>query len=156
MVKKIDVLDRKILHLLQQNAEISLDNIAQQIGSSRTPVWNRIRKLRAAGVIKRTTAELNPQTLGINNCFFVLVRTSSHASGWLEKFTHAIAELPEIVEAHRLAGDIDYILKVYVENAQHYDRFYRQLVDRVEIFNVTSSLSMETLKPFTGFNIPHA
>jgi Lrp/AsnC family transcriptional regulator len=81
------------------------------------------------------------------------VRTSSHASGWLENFTKAIADLPEVVEAHRLAGEIDYILKVYVRDAEHYDQFYRQLVDRVEIFNVTSALSMETVKSYSGIAI---
>ncbi len=150
MVKKIDRLDKKILQILQVDGEVSLDEIAQRVGSSRTPVWNRIRKMKANGVIRKIAADLDPEKLGLGSCFFVLVRTSAHASEWLNRFTHAIADLPEIVEAHRLAGDIDYILKVYVADAHAFDVFYQRLVSRVEIFNVTSALSMEVMKPHGG------
>ena len=149
-MKKLDRLDKKILQILQTNGEVSLDEIAGQVGSSRTPVWNRIRKMKENGVIRKIAADLDPEKLGFDSCFFVLVRTSAHASGWLSRFTQAIEDLPEIVEAHRLAGDIDYILKVYVADARAFDAFYQRLVSRVEIFNVTSSLSMEVMKPYTG------
>ena len=106
--------------------------------------------MKEAGVIRKIAADLNPEQLGLGSCFFVLVRTSSHASEWLNRFTRAIEDLPEIVEAHRLAGDIDYILKVYVSDAHAFDAFYQRLVSRVEIFNVTSTLSMEVMKPYSG------
>lgn len=150
MTKKIDRLDKKILQILQNDGEVSLDEIAQRVGSSRTPVWNRIRKMKESGVIRKIAAELDPEKLGLGSCFFVLVRTSAHASEWVNRFTQAIDDLPEIVEAHRLAGEIDYILKVYVADTQAFDAFYQRLVNRVEIFNVTSTLSMEVMKPHSG------
>ncbi len=149
MSVKIDALDRNILTHLQEDASLSLDEIARKVGSSKTPVWNRIRKLKAAGVIKRQTVLLDPEALGLDACFFVLVRTSQHDSDWQARFLKALRERPEVMEAHRLAGDIDYILKVRVENAKAYDVFYQSLISEVKIFNVTALLSMEEIKSTT-------
>ena len=143
---RIDDTDRKILAELQHDATRSLDDLARQVGSSKTVVWNRIRKLREAGVIRRQSAILDPEKLGLESCFFVLVRTAQHDAGWLQKFLEAVQRRPEVLEAHRLAGDIDYILKVRVENAKAYDAFYRALIADVSIYNVTALLSMEAIK----------
>ncbi|MGY9013166.1 MAG: Lrp/AsnC family transcriptional regulator, partial [Rhodobacterales bacterium] len=110
-----DETDRKILAELQQDASQSLDEIARKVGSSKTPVWNRIRKMREAGVIGRQTVVLNAEALGFDACFFVLIRTSEHEAGWQEAFLQALKLRPEVQEAHRLAGDVDYILKVRVK-----------------------------------------
>ncbi|MCI4663695.1 MAG: Lrp/AsnC family transcriptional regulator [Neomegalonema sp.] len=142
----LDELDRKILRELQNDATQSLESLADRVGSSKTPVWTRIRRMRDQGVITRQVALLDPDKVGFDHCFFVLVRTSRHESGWLEDFMAAVQELPEIQEAHRLAGEIDYILKVRVRSTRHFDEFYKRLVAKVEIFNVTSLLSMETMK----------
>jgi Lrp/AsnC family transcriptional regulator len=149
MTVRIDALDRNILNQLQEDASLSLDEIARKVGSSKTPVWNRIRKLKAAGVIKRQTVLLDPEALGLDACFFVLVRTSQHDSDWQARFLKTLQERPEVMEAHRLAGDIDYILKVRVENAKAYDAFYQSLISKVKIFNVTALLSMEEIKSTT-------
>jgi len=150
MAAAIDDLDRNILTLLQEDASLPLDEIARRLGASKTPVWNRIRKLRAAGVIRGEVAILDPDKLGFESCFFVLIRTSQHDAGWLDRFLKVIQSRPEVMEAHRLAGDIDYILKVRVENARAYDAFYRALIKDVSIFNVTSLLSMEEIKSTTA------
>ncbi len=150
MAVQIDELDRKILAELQDDASQSLDEIARKTGSSKTPVWNRIRKLRAAGVIGKQTAILDAQALGFDACFFVLIRTSEHEAEWQDKFLATLRARPEVMEAHRLAGDIDYILKVRVENARAYDRFYQALISEVKIHNVTALLSMEELKSTTA------
>ncbi|MEO1950813.1 ArsR family transcriptional regulator [Thioclava sediminum] len=150
MAVQIDELDRKILAELQDDASQSLDEIARKTGSSKTPVWNRIRKLRAAGVIGKQTAILDPEALGFDACFFVLIRTSEHEAEWQDKFLATLRARPEVMEAHRLAGDIDYILKVRVENARAYDRFYQALISEVKIHNVTALLSMEELKSTTA------
>ncbi|KEO56349.1 Lrp/AsnC family transcriptional regulator [Thioclava pacifica] len=150
MAARIDELDRKILSELQADASQSLDEIARKVGSSKTPVWNRIRKLREAGVIGKQTVLLEPEALGFDACFFVLIRTSEHEAGWQERFLATLRARPEVMEAHRLAGDIDYILKVRVENARAYDRFYQALIAEVKIHNVTALLSMEELKFTTG------
>lgn len=143
---KIDEVDRKILEELQADASQSLDEIARNIGSSKTPVWNRIRKLRAAGVIKQQTVVLDAEMLGFEACFFVLIRTSAHEAAWQAKFLKALKDRPEVQEAHRLAGDIDYILKVRVANPRAYDVFYQALISEVRVHNVTALLSMEEIK----------
>ncbi len=145
----IDATDRKILAELQRDASQSLDEIARKSGSSKTPVWNRIKKMKAAGVIGQTTVVLDPEALGLEACFFVLVKTSEHEADWQADFLRALQARPEVLEAHRLAGDIDYILKVRVANARAYDVFYQALISEVKIFNVTALLSMEEIKSTT-------
>ena len=146
MAAKIDDLDRRILSELQQDAARSLDEIARVVGSSKTPVWTRIKKMREAGIMKNQTVELDAEALGFEACFFVLIRTSEHDASWQDRFLHAIRQRPEVQEAHRLAGDIDYILKVRVANARAYDAFYQALISEVRVYNVTALLSMEELK----------
>jgi Lrp/AsnC family transcriptional regulator len=120
------------------------------VGSSKTPVWNRIKRMRDAGIIKRTTAICDPEGLGLEACFFVLIRTSEHEVGWEKRFLDVVSRRPEVLEAHRLAGDVDYILKVWVKNARAYDAFYQALISEVKIYNVTALLSMEEIKMTTA------
>lgn len=143
---KLDETDRRILRALQVDADRSLDEIAKEVGSSKTPVWNRIRKMREAGIIGPQTAELDAEALGFEACFFVLIRTSEHDAQWQEAFLKALRDRSEVQEAHRLAGDIDYILKVRVQNARAYDVFYQALISEVKVHNVTALLSMEEIK----------
>jgi Lrp/AsnC family transcriptional regulator len=149
MAVRIDDTDRKILRSLQADASKSLDEIAADVGSSKTPVWNRIRKMREAGVIGQQTVVLDAEALGFEACFFVLIRTSEHEAGWQKAFLKALRDRPEVQEAHRLAGDIDYILKVRVKNARAYDAFYQALISEVRVHNVTALLSMEEIKSTT-------
>jgi len=150
---ELQELDRKILRILQREANLPLDKIAAKVGASRTAVWNRIKKFEANGLIRRYQAVLDPGMVGLDHTFFVSIRTSRHDTEWLERFSAAVDGLPEIVEAHRLAGESDYLLKVQVASAADYDKFYRRLIDRIELFNVTSLLSMETIKPPTALPI---
>lgn len=143
---RLDTIDRRILAELQADASQSLDAIAAKVGSSKTPVWNRIRKMREGGVIGPQTVIVDAEKLGFDACFFVLVRTSEHEAEWQEAFLRALKARPEVMEAHRLAGEIDYILKVRVKNARAYDEFYQALISEVKIFNVTALLSMEEIK----------
>ena len=143
---RIDDTDRKILAQLQRDASQSLDDIARNVGSSKTPVWNRIKKMREAGIIGQHTVMLDAEALGFEACFFVLIRTSEHEADWQAKFLKALQDRPEVQEAHRLAGDIDYILKVRVKNARAYDAFYQALIGEVRVHNVTALLSMEEIK----------
>ena len=149
MSVRLDDLDRKILVELQRDGGQSLDDIARRAGSSKTPVWNRIRKLREAGVIRGQTYLLDAEALGFEACFFVLIRTSEHDAAWQAQFLNALQSRPEVLEAHRLAGDIDYILKVRVANARAYDSFYQALISEVKVHNVTALLSMEEIKSTT-------
>ena len=154
MAAALDDLDRNILAVLQQDSSLPLDEIARKVGASKTPVWNRIRKMKASGLITAEVALVDPEKLGLESCFFVLIRTSQHDAAWLDRFLRAVQARPEVMEAHRLAGDIDYILKVRVANARAYDAFYRALIKEVAIFNVTSALSMEEIKSTTALPIP--
>ena len=146
MAFQLDNIDKKILAELQIDASQSLEDIAKKVGASKTPVWNRIKKLRKIGIIKNHTVILDPDKLGLEACFFVLVRTSEHEKDWQDSFLNALLSREEVLEAHRLAGDIDYILKVRVRNAKAYDEFYQALISEVKIFNVTALLSMEEIK----------
>jgi Lrp/AsnC family transcriptional regulator len=150
---RLDALDRKILAALQEDSRLPLEELARRLGASKTPVWNRIRRLREAGTIKAEVALLDPEALGLDACFFVLVRTSQHEPDWLERFVTAVRAIPQVVAAHRLAGDIDYILQVRCADARAYDAFYRDLIARVPIYNVTSLLSMEEIKATTALPI---
>ena len=149
MAVRVDTVDRKILAELQRDASQSLDDIARAVGSSKTPVWNRIRKLRDAGIIGQQTVFLDAEALGFEACFFVLIRTSQHDADWQARFLEALRNRAEVQEAHRLAGDIDYILKVRVRNARAYDAFYQALISEVRVHNVAALLSMEEIKSTT-------
>jgi Lrp/AsnC family transcriptional regulator len=150
---RLDGLDRKILREMQRDASRSLEEIARAVGSSKTPVWNRIRKMREAGVMGPPVAVVDPEALGLEACFFVLIRTSEHEAEWQRRFLATLRARPEVQEAHRLAGDIDYILKVRVANARAYDAFYQALIAEVRVFNVTALLSMEELKSETALPV---
>ena len=150
MADRLDELDRKILLQLQKDTTPSIEDIARSVGSSKTPVWNRIRKMRERGIITREVAILDADALGFEACFFVLIRTSEHDAEWQAAFLKALQERAEVQEAHRLAGDIDYILKVRVPNAKAYDVFYQALITEVKIHNVTALLSMEEIKSTTA------
>lgn len=153
MNARIDQLDRNILRELQQDCTLSLDELARKLGSSKTPVWNRIRKLRAGGAIKREVAILDARQLDLDECFFVLIKTSEHEREWQAAFLRSVRGRAEVMEAHRLAGDIDYLLKVRVGSAREYDAFYQALIAEVKIFSVTALLSMEEIKSETALPI---
>ena len=146
-------IDRKILRVLQLEANLPLDRIAEKVGASRTAIWNRIKRFEASGLIKRYQAVLDPDLAGLGQTFFVMIRTNKHDSAWLKRLSDAVESLPQIIEAHRLAGETDYLLKVQVESPAAYDRFYRSLIDQIELYNVTSQISMETIKMATPLPI---
>ena len=146
----MDTTDKAILNLLQSYSSLSLDDIASRVGASKTPVWNRIKRLKETGVIKREVVIVDSESVGLDTCFFVLVKTSEHDANWQSTFLEALRARQEVVEAHRLAGEIDYLLKVRVANARAYDSFYQGLIADVKVFNVTALLSMEELKYTTA------
>ncbi len=153
MADKIDAIDLNIMRELQIDANQPLEALAKKVGASKTPVWNRIRKLRDAGVIKNTVAVLDPDKVGLSTCFFVFVKTSAHEKDWQEKFLSAVKSRPEVMEAHRLAGEVDYVLKIRVADARAYDAFYQALISEVSIFEVTSTMSMEEIKATTALPV---
>jgi len=142
----LDYTDRTLLGLIQRDSSLSLDELARRTGSTKTPIWNRLKKLKQRGVICKEVALCDPDALGLTACFFVLIQTSEHDAEWQTRFLDAVRSRPEVMEAHRLAGEVDYLLKVRVADAKAYDVFYQSLITEVKIFKVTALLSMEEIK----------
>ena len=149
----MDVIDRKILILLQQDATLSIAEIASRVGLSQTPCWKRIQRLEAQGVIERRVAVLNPERLGLGLTVFVSVETNDHSQGWLTRFADLVSEMPEVLEFYRMAGDVDYMLRVVVPDMQAYDAFYKRLIAAVPLKNVSSRFAMERVKSTTALPI---
>lgn len=146
MDKDLDRTDREILRLLAVDASLSLADIAGQVGLTPTPCWKRIRRMEQSGIIQRRVAVLDPSKIGLPVSVFVEVETADHSSEWLDRFAKVIAETPEIVDAWRMSGDVDYLLHVVVPDIAAYDQFYRKLIAAVPLRNVSSRFSMERMK----------
>ncbi len=150
----MNVFDRKILDLLQRDAALSVAEIAERVGLSATPCWRRIRNLEKTGVIRRRVALLDRERLGLGVTVYVAVRTREHSAAWLDTFADAVRALPEVLELHRMSGDIDYLLKVVVADIAAYDAFYKRLIERVPLSDVSSSFAMEEIKSTTALPLP--
>ncbi|MBV8684277.1 MAG: Lrp/AsnC family transcriptional regulator [Caulobacteraceae bacterium] len=146
-IADLDSIDRKILGIIQEDCTLSVQQLAERVGLSANPCWRRVKRLEAEGVIRSRVAVLDPQALGLALTAFVAIRTNRHDADWLAAFAAAVARIPEIVEAHRMSGDVDYMLKVLVADIAHYDRVYRRLIAAVPgLIDVSSTFSMERLK----------
>ncbi len=146
----MDLKDRQILNLLQQDCSLSLQALAEQVNLSPTPCWKRIKRLEEAGVIRARVALLDACKVNLGVSVFVHIKTQHHDSQWLENFASKVTELKEVVECYRMAGEWDYLLRVVVADIQAFDKFYKVLVNKVEgISNVTSSFAMEEIKNTT-------
>lgn len=142
----IDERDRKILELLQQDASMAIADLAERVALSTSACSRRIQKLEEQGYIARRIVVLDREKCGVPTTVYALVKTAHHADDWIEAFRRAISDISEIVEAHRLTGHYDYILKMVLPRVEHYDVVYRRLVKRVELFDVSASISMEMVK----------
>ncbi len=152
----MDSKDRRILELLQQNALYTAAELADAVGLTTTPCWRRIQKLEEQGYIKARVALLDRQKMNVGVTVFVSVRTAQHSRDWMERFITAINDTPEIVEAHRLSGDTDYLLRIVVPSIEEYDRLYQRLIRDLEFLDLSSSFSMEELKSTTSIPVRHA
>ena len=144
--KTLDRVDREILRLLSADASLSLGEIADKVGLTQTPCWKRIRRMEQEGIIRRRVAVIDPDKVGLPVSVFVEVETADHSSEWLLQFAKVIDEMPEIVDAWRMSGDVDYLLHVVVSDIAAYDHFYRRLIAAVPLRNVSSRFSMERMK----------
>ena len=142
----LDEFDRKILKLLQRDATMQLEDIAAEVGLSASPCWRRIKRLEADGVIRGRVALLDRKRLNLGVTVFVAIRTNQHAPEWLEKFSRTVGDIPEIVEFHRMSGQIDYLLKVVVPDIAAYDAVYKRLIAKLPLFDVNSMFAMEEIK----------
>lgn len=152
----MDAIDRRILTLLQQDAETPVAEIARRVNLSTTPCWRRIQRLKESGVIRGTVAVCDPARLGVATTVVVGVRTSQHDPRWLERFAAAVHAIPEIVEVYRMSGETDYLLKIVVPDIAGYDAVYKRLIVAVELTDVTSSFVMEEIKRSSALPVAYA
>ena len=150
----MDAIDRKILLTLQEDASLSVAEIGQRVGLSSTPCWKRIQRLESDGVIQRRVAIVDQDKVGLGITVFVSVETDDHSQEWLSRFATLVSEMPEVMEFYRMAGDVDYMLRVVAADMQAYDAFYKRLIAAVPLKNVTSRFAMEKIKSTTMLPIP--
>ncbi|WP_091301443.1 Lrp/AsnC family transcriptional regulator [Gemmobacter aquatilis] len=149
-MEKLDHIDRRILTILQRDASLSLEELGEEVGLSRNAVWRRVRVLEDSGVIRARVALLDAERIGLGLTVFMLIRTDRHTPDWLERFAEATREMPEILGAYRMTGDLDYLVRARVADVKAYDRLYRALVARVDLHDVSASFVMEELKDTTA------
>jgi Lrp/AsnC family transcriptional regulator len=150
----MDAIDRKILAVLQENAALSVADIGQRVGLSSTPCWKRIQRLEADGVIVKRVALIDQDRIGLGISVFVSIETGDHSQDWLDRFAKTVTAMPEVMEFYRMAGDVDYMLRVVVPDIAGYDTFYKRLIAAVPLKNVTSRFAMEKIKSTTALPIP--
>jgi Lrp/AsnC family transcriptional regulator len=149
----MDAIDRKILAVLQEDASLSVAEIGSRVGLSSTPCWKRIQKLEAEGVIQRRVAVVDQNKIGLGITVFVSVETGDHSQDWIDRFAKTVGAMPEVMEFYRMAGDVDYMLRVVVPDIAGYDTFYKRLIATVPLKNVTSRFAMEKIKSTTALPI---
>ena len=154
-MNKLDRIDRQILALIQADASLPIQQVADKVGLSVNPCWRRIRQMESAGIIQGRVALVDPEKVGLGLTVFVRVKTREHSADWARTLNEVIAAMPEILECHRIGGDVDYLLKVVVQNMADYDRTYKELIERLpSLADVSALFSMERLKSVTGLPIP--
>ena len=152
--RRLDAIDRKILTVLQEDASLSVAEIGDRVGLSSTPCWKRIQRLEADGVITKRVALIAAEKIGLGITVFVSIETGDHSQDWLDRFAETVGAMPEVMEFYRMAGDVDYMLRVVVPDIQGYDTFYKKLIASVPLKNVTSRFAMEKIKATTALPIP--
>jgi Lrp/AsnC family transcriptional regulator len=150
----MDAIDRKILAVIQTDASLSVAEIGSRVGLSSTPCWKRIQRMEAEGVITKRVALIDPNKIGLGITVFVSVETGDHSQEWLDRFAETASAMPEVMEFYRMAGDVDYMLRVVVPDIAGYDTFYKKLIATVPLKNVTSRFAMEKIKSTTVLPIP--
>ena len=152
----MDAFDKKILACLQEDASLSVAQIAERVGLSPTPCWRRIQNMEKTGVLVRRVALLDPEKLNVGVTVFVAIRAARHNMEWLERLAKAVSEIDEVVEFYRMSGDVDYLLRIVVPDIAAYDAVYKRLIGAVELTDVTSSFAMERIKQTTVLPLGYA
>ena len=152
----MDRLDRKILRLLQEDSTLAVADLAKKVGLSTTPCWRRIQKMEEDGVIQRRVAVLDPVKVNVGVTVFVSVKTNEHNDVWMRKFAGVIEEFPEVVEFYRMSGDVDYLMRVVVPDIGAYDAFYKRLIGKINLTDVSSAFAMGQIKYTTALPLDFA
>jgi Lrp/AsnC family transcriptional regulator len=152
----LDRQDVRILALLQEDASRAVAEVAEAVNLSQNACWRRIKRLEEEGFVRRRVALLDPGKLGVGVTVFVTLRAAEHSEAWLETFAAAVARIPEVMEFHRMSGDVDYLLKLRVADIADYDAVYKRLIRAARLTDVSSMFVMETLKSTTAIPLPDA
>ena len=152
-MEKLDHLDRRILAILQRDAGLSLEELGDRVGLSRNAVWRRVKALEETGIIRARVALLDPEKLGLGLTVFMMIKAERHTTDWLDNFTRATADMPEILGAYRMTGDLDYLIRARVADVKAYDRLYKDLIARVDLHEVSASFVMEETKETTALPV---
>lgn len=150
MAQPLDSADVRILSVLQEDATLSVVSVAQRVNLSHNACWRRIKRLEQAGVIAKRVTLLDPAALGLDMTVFVSLRVTEHSEEWLQAFANAVREIPEVVEFYRMSGDVDYLLKLRVENIAAYDAVYKRLIRAGKLGDVSSAFAMEEMRYTTA------
>ena len=150
----MDAIDRKILTAMQDDCTISLAELSNRVGLSQTPCWKRVQRLEATGVITRRVALVSPEKIGLGLTVFVQIEAGDHSGPWLQNFARVVGGMPEVMELYRMAGDVDYMLRVVVADMASYDTFYKRMIEAIPLKNVTSRFAMERIKSTTAYRVP--
>jgi len=145
----IDPQDRKLLKLLQVDASLSVGDLADRVGISKSACWRRIQKLENSGVIRQRVTLLDPSKLGLGLTVFITIRTNQHNTAWAQQFRRVVQNVEGVLDVYRLGGQVDYLIKAVVADMPGYDRLYQQLID-ADLFDVTASFVMEEIKSTTA------
>lgn len=146
----MDLTDRRVLALLQEDGSLSVQDLARRLDLPPTSCWRRVRSLEDSGVLRKRVALVDPESVGLGMVAFVFVRTNQHEPAWLKRFAEAVSTMPEILETHRLSGETDYLIKAAVKDMKGYDAFYKRLISAVPLYDVSTSFSMECIKETTA------
>jgi len=146
----VDEIDREIVQLLQEDATLSARELADAVGLTATPCWRRVQNLERDGVIAKRVALINPAAVNLDITALVQIRTNDHSAAWLDGFQRALDHFPEVIEAYRTSGETDYVLKAVVPSIEAFDRFYKRLIDKVELYDVRTVFVMEKMKETTA------
>jgi Lrp/AsnC family transcriptional regulator len=152
----VDEIDRKILTIVQDDADISTADLAARVGLSQTPCWRRLKRLEQSGVIRKKVAVLDRDKINLGTTAFVSLKTSHHNQAWLAEFARTVTLIPEVVEIHRMSGDVDYLLKVVCPNLERFDAIYRRLIETVDFSDVTTHFAMEVIKSSSVLPLDYA
>lgn len=147
---ELDRTDRAILSELQRDGTLSVAQLSEKVGLSGTPCWKRVKAMEASGLIEKRVAIINREQAGLPVTVFVSLRTQRHDEAWLRDFAAAVSAMPEVMEFHRMSGDVDYLLKVVAADIAGYDRFYKRLIQNAQLAGVSSAFSMEEIKSTTA------
>ena len=151
----MDKKDKAILEALQQDATMTVSDLAAAIGLSKSACWRRIQNLEVSGIIGARVTLLNQQALGLNLTVYAAVKTHEHTKAWFDQFHAVTTAMPNVMEVHRMSGDVDYLIRAVVPDMNSYDEMYKEMISRINLFDVSSSFSMETIKYTTALPLDY-